>query len=537
MPHRSSLSSALRPPHQFFALSPSLFPAVARGPAYVVLLPLLVPRHLARLVHLVHPVPSSSPSRSPRLSAFKPPPPLSGFRQDPDWDKVFQKYAASPDPQRDVPEGMLVEFDDKMLVIEDKFPKAKFHYLILPRDPFPLASGKTLPSSFLNSRSRLLKSFHAVEVLEVLEKKAKEVKRLVERQMQQQHGRIWGIQVPDGMSSHAPGSQGNAQDYGDLLRQRPLRSFHNGAAFSNLGDLKHFRPPRPPPSLAIDTPAYDPSSLRARFLPFPTPPGMSWNAVLEKYAKAKDPEKELPEGVMLQSDEQTLTIFDGYEKAKFHFLVMPRDPFILSSGEKVPSSHLESLSKLLKSDHRVEVLKALEKQAEEVKEMIQDEMLKKEGWVWDVTVGFHANESMRHVHLHVISSDLISLKLKNKKHYNSFHPELGFFLHLHELLPEVEAGVFKLQPSSVYDSLLKDPLRSFYSGTEYANIPKLKTHLEDEWAQRGKKEKERLKRRAEKDEAKRAAKEAEKGGKHGEASATGAGEGDAEPAGKRQKTE
>lgn len=41
---------------------------------------------------------------------------------------------------------------------------------------------------------------------------------------------------------------------------------------------------------------------------------------------------------------------------------------------------------------------------------------------------------MDHIHLHIISSDLVSEKLKNKKHYNSFHPSLGFFLHLDDVL-------------------------------------------------------------------------------------------------------
>lgn len=46
---------------------------------------------------------------------------------------------------------------------------------------------------------------------------------------------------------------------------------------------------------------------------------------------------------------------------------------------------------------------------------IEDEMRKNEGWTWPTQVGFHASESMRHVHLHVISTDFISPKLKNKK--------------------------------------------------------------------------------------------------------------------------
>ena len=71
--------------------------------------------------------------------------------------------------------------------------------------------------------------------------------------------------------------------------------------------------------------------------------------------------------------------------------------------------------------------------------MIRDEMEKEYGWSWGVQAGFHAVsvetsgkttsqrslnrrsppaqvESMRHVHLHVISTDFLSPKLKNKKY-------------------------------------------------------------------------------------------------------------------------
>lgn len=52
-------------------------------------------------------------------------------------------------------------------------------------------------------------------------------------------------------------------------------------------------------------------------------------------------------------------------------------------------------------------------------------------------------QSLDYIHLHIISDDLVSEKLKNKKHYNSFHPSLGFFLHLDSVigwfdLPDVE---------------------------------------------------------------------------------------------------
>ncbi|KDE08898.1 hypothetical protein MVLG_00994 [Microbotryum lychnidis-dioicae p1A1 Lamole] len=177
--------------------------------------------------------------------------------------------------------------------------------------------------------------------------------------------------------------------------------------------------PIPPPRVRV--------SLAARHQPWPSMPNpAAWNAVLEQYARLHNPECELPKGVHLLSDSKCVTIFDGYEKAKYHFLVMPRYPFPLESSSSpssaststsisVPSSHLTSLEALRKSPYCLRVLHALQEQARQVQEMIEEEMLKKEGWKWPIHIGFHARESMRHVHLHVISSDLISPKLKNKK--------------------------------------------------------------------------------------------------------------------------
>ncbi|GAA6007033.1 hypothetical protein JCM10207_009177 [Rhodosporidiobolus poonsookiae] len=265
---------------------------------------------------------------------------------------------------------------------------------------------------------------------------------------------------------------------------------------------------------------------------------MSWNAVLEQYARLKNLEKEVPSGVWLANDDKTLTIFDGYEKAKYHFLVMPRDPFPLEKGGTVPSSHLESLTKLLQSEHKLEVLKALQKQAEEVKEMIEDEMQKEEGWTWGVQIGFHAVESMRHVHLHVISSDLISPKLKNKKHYNSFNPDAGFFLHLSDIIEGVEQGSLRLQPPKTYEALLKDDLVSIYTNATFPNIPKLKAHLEDEWKKLGNRRRKEIAAEAERGKASGEGGAKEGPGGNGAAKEPAASSsGEAERSEKRQKTE
>ena len=39
----------------------------------------------------------------------------------------------------------------------------------------------------------------------------------------------------------------------------------------------------------------------------------------------------------------------------------------------------------------------------------------------------------RHIHLHIMSADLCSPAMKNKKHYNSFHPKRGFFIPLSDV--------------------------------------------------------------------------------------------------------
>lgn len=57
-----------------------------------------------------------------------------------------------------------------------------------------------------------------------------------------------------------------------------------------------------------------------------TKPWMSragWDAVLEEHARRSDAElAKLPSNVLLLAELNVMTIWDGYEKAKFHFLVL-----------------------------------------------------------------------------------------------------------------------------------------------------------------------------------------------------------------------
>ncbi len=54
----------------------------------------------------------------------------------------------------------------------------------------------------------------------------------------------------------------------------------------------------------------------------------------------------------------------------------------------------------------------------------------------------------RHIHLHIISTDFRGEYMRSKKHLNSFHPTLGFFIHLDDVLswfgPDIEPTWFAI---------------------------------------------------------------------------------------------
>jgi len=126
----------------------------------------------------------------------------------------------------------------------------------------------------------------------------------------------------------------------------------------------------------------------------------------------------------------------------------------------------------------------LQNESKKLISTIEEEMIEKYGFKWDIWAGFHAVPSMEHLHLHVISSDLCSPSLKNKKHYNSFHPKLGFFLHLHDVLEWFDATsshyttVSKLDKAK-YELILKESLVCWRCEAVQRNIPTLKTHLQN----------------------------------------------------------
>jgi aprataxin len=122
--------------------------------------------------------------------------------------------------------------------------------------------------------------------------------------------------------------------------------------------------------------------------------------VLRTYAKLPDSTiaTTLPPTVYFSHTQHTLTIFDAYPKAHFHFLVLPRlsSSSSSSSSSGVPSSSdLTDLRTLLRvRRHAHETLRVLADEAVRLRVVVEEEMRARYGFVWDVWVGFHAVPSM-----------------------------------------------------------------------------------------------------------------------------------------------
>lgn len=114
--------------------------------------------------------------------------------------------------------------------------------------------------------------------------------------------------------------------------------------------------------------------------------------IFRAYAQKSNPAS-LPPSVLLSHSETCLTVFDGFPKSIFHFLVIPRvrPPFNVYQ-----LANLRSLLKCEKNSAK-ELLTDLSREANNVKKMIESEMFKKYGFKWDIWMGFHAVPSMEYV--------------------------------------------------------------------------------------------------------------------------------------------
>ncbi|XP_076046128.1 aprataxin [Oratosquilla oratoria] len=156
--------------------------------------------------------------------------------------------------------------------------------------------------------------------------------------------------------------------------------------------------------------------------------------------------------LIVESDEHIVIIKDKYPKARYHFLILPR--------EKIPN--LKSLKA-----NQVDLLQYMDERAQ---------LLGARHPQVTFRYGYHAIPSMSQLHLHMISQDFDSPCLKTKRHWNSFNTR--YFLDSEDVIRCLkERGTVISMTPVAGEKLLEQPLRCHKCVYAPQNMPKLKQHL------------------------------------------------------------
>lgn len=197
-----------------------------------------------------------------------------------------------------------------------------------------------------------------------------------------------------------------------------------------------------------------------------------------------------PSSVVVYYNSDFVAIHDLFPKSSLHLLLLPRDPTktLLHPFEAFEDS--DFLAKVKNETKKLRAYAAAELRRRygrfSVQERARDEALSADpppdtlppgrDWEHEIVCGIHARPSMTHLHVHVLSVDRYSDRLKHRKHYNSF--STPFF---------VDIDAFPLAG----DDVRRHPEREGYlqrdficwrCGRNFAHrFTELKGHLEEEF--------------------------------------------------------
>ncbi|CAI6893504.1 ANL_collapsed_G0052100.mRNA.1.CDS.1 [Saccharomyces cerevisiae] len=158
---------------------------------------------------------------------------------------------------------------------------------------------------------------------------------------------------------------------------------------------------------------------------------MSWRYALKNYVTSPET---VNDDTVIYFDDKVSIIRDSFPKSECHLLILPRTMQLSRSHptkvinakfknefESYVNSAIDHIFRHFQEKFRI-------KKSDDDKDPCWDDILKdKNKFVRNfVQVGIHSVPSMANLHIHVISKDFHSVRLKNKKHYNSFNT--GFFI-------------------------------------------------------------------------------------------------------------
>lgn len=184
------------------------------------------------------------------------------------------------------------------------------------------------------------------------------------------------------------------------------------------------------------------------------PSGKSWQDGLT--VAMSDPDQ------IFEEDELTVTLYDAFPKARFHYLIVPKDD--IHSVKELSRDNLE----LLKHIHTI-----AESLIERVRRREPNTPFR---------FGYHAVPSLNRLHLHIISQEFDSPKLKTPHHWNTFNTE--YFMDSSKVIEDIETNGKIEFDDETYEALVDDrTMKCNFKDCPkgFEDISQLKRHLQQHY--------------------------------------------------------
>ena len=164
---------------------------------------------------------------------------------------------------------------------------------------------------------------------------------------------------------------------------------------------------------------------------------------------------------IFEQDDLTVTLYDAFPKARYHYLVVPRED-------------IHSVKEL--SRDNLELLKHIHKVAEDLIGRVR----KKEPNT-PFRFGYHAIPSLNRLHLHIVSQDFDSPKLWKRHHWNTFNTE--YFMDSSKVIEGIEKDGKIEVDDKAYEELLTLRMHCNFKECHerFDDIYDLKDHLQEHY--------------------------------------------------------
>ena len=197
-----------------------------------------------------------------------------------------------------------------------------------------------------------------------------------------------------------------------------------------------------------------------------------------------------PQSRVVYYNDKFVVINDLFPKASIHLLILPRDPHYSAMRGQEAFDDPEFLAECREEEIKVRAIVAEElrrryekysvSEQERLAAMSSDDLPDwlPPGRIWtrDVISGTHANPSMSHLHIHVLSKDLVGEFMRKRNHYQSFTTDFLIGMDQYPLPPEDHRRRYSHFPEDMF---------CWRCGENFGNkMEKLREHLKfefEEW--------------------------------------------------------